>query len=116
MPTPVSPTGQTSTSPGLPADWQDKPTTPASLNAAVQIIDEFYGGAAAEDFQAWYQAAWAKDKNLTPNQAVAAWVAGSAIAKNLKAATGVLAKTPGAVEQPRIRCPTCLIRWPAFLT
>lgn len=61
--------------PPLQSGWQNRPTTSQTFAAAVAIVDEHYGTKVANDFQAWYQAVWARDRNITPSQAVVAFVA-----------------------------------------
>lgn len=81
---------------GLPSDWQDLPTTAASLSETIQVFAANWGSAYASAFQTWYEAAWKQDPNLTPNQAVAAYVTAHDITGGVGAATTALGKIPGS--------------------
>lgn len=95
MPAPTIP-GVTPPTPALPANWTNVATTTATFNAAVIAIQGQLGAAAAAEFRSWYTSAWAADRAITPNQAVAAWVTGSTLAQNLGATAGALGQIPQA--------------------
>jgi hypothetical protein len=81
MPTPVPPAGGSYVSyAGLPSNWETSATTNLSFDATVAIVDEYYGPTEADNFEAWYSAALAKDKSLTPDAAVGTYLTGSATA------------------------------------
>lgn len=84
---PIIPVGDQSST--LPSGWQNQPTTQATFNAAVALIDQQYGTAKANAFSTWYAAAWKKDPGLTPNQAVVTWVAQNALSTGIST-TGTL--------------------------
>lgn len=88
--------GVTPTPASLPAGWTTSPTTTASFNATVIVIQENLGTAKAAAFRAWYTLAWKADPNLTPDQAVGIWYSGSTLQEGVGGAATLLGQVPQA--------------------
>jgi hypothetical protein len=83
------PGGANPTGSNLPANWRTQPTTQASFDATVAVVQQTYGYANAQQFQSWYAAAWARDRQLTPDQAFTTWVTQQALGPGIQE-TGTL--------------------------
>ena len=86
----------TGTKSGLPANWQNLPTTAASEAETVSVVSMYYGSSTSEAFKAWYDAARRQDPSLTPNQAAGTYLTGTTIATGLGETTSLLSNVPGA--------------------
>lgn len=102
--------------------WQNAPSTKVTEARAVATVTAKYGPAIGLKFKKWYDAALVQDPNLTPNQAVTAFITAQAIGGGTAAAGGLLGQVPGAVAKaaenlsPGGSSPACALHIPGFLT
>jgi hypothetical protein len=71
----------------------------AAFNAAVAAIGQEYGSAKAAAFRSWLTAAVAQDPTITPDEAISAWVTGTALSGGISAAAAVPVSTVEAAAQ-----------------
>jgi hypothetical protein len=81
---------------GLPANWQNLPTTEQSLEEAVGLVDQKYGADLGAQFEAWYRQAWARAPRITPTQATIGWVAAADLGSGITATGVLVGQVPGA--------------------
>lgn len=101
--------------------WQNAPTTKTTEARAVATVTAKYGPKIGLQFKKWYDAALVQDPNLTPSQAVDAFITAQAIGGGAAAAGGLLGQVPGAVAKgaenlsPGGSSPACALHVPGFL-
>lgn len=104
--------------------WQNLPTTNITEARAVAIVTAKYGIKTGAGFRKWYDAARKKDPQITPAQAVDAYITGTAISGGIAAAGGAVGQLPGAAAKgaetavsnlsPGGSSPACALRVPAI--
>src|ERR1700744_1828391 len=95
-----TPTGNPTTNEQLTsASWQNQPLTPATATQTEAIVSGELGSAKAAAFKTWLTSAMQQDPTLTPNEAIAVYLAGSDVATGTGAVASLTGNTATATGQ-----------------